>query len=56
MVVFNLFLNPPYSLYVYNKIDTINIEDVDRIAKQPDNVVIRFARNSCLKSLVVHGI
>jgi len=30
-------------LFVYNKIDTINIEDVDRIAKQKNNVVISCA-------------
>ena len=27
-------------LYVYNKIDTITIEDVDQLARQPDSIVI----------------
>lgn len=28
-------------LYVYNKIDQISIEEVDRIAHQPNSVVVR---------------
>jgi ribosome-interacting GTPase 1 len=28
-------------LYVYNKIDQISIEEVDRIARQPNSVVVR---------------
>lgn len=28
-------------LYVYNKIDTLTIEEVDSLARQPDTVVIR---------------
>lgn len=28
-------------LYVYNKIDQISIEEVDRIAKQPHSIVVR---------------
>lgn len=28
-------------LYVYNKIDQISLEEVDRLAKQPHSVVIR---------------
>lgn len=29
-------------LYVYNKIDQISIEEVDRIARQPNSVVVRY--------------
>lgn len=29
-------------LYVYNKIDQISIEEVDRIARQPHSVVVRY--------------
>jgi len=28
-------------VYVYNKIDQISIEEVDRIARQPNSVVVR---------------
>ena len=28
-------------LYVYNKIDQISIEEVDRLARQPNSVVVR---------------
>lgn len=28
-------------LYVYNKIDQISIQEVDRIARQPHSVVVR---------------
>ncbi|XP_023311944.1 developmentally-regulated GTP-binding protein 2 [Anoplophora glabripennis] len=31
-------------LYVYNKIDQISIEEVDRIARQPNSVVVRYHR------------
>jgi len=27
-------------LYAYNKIDTITIEDVDKLAREPDAIVI----------------
>lgn len=30
-------------MYVYNKIDQISIEEVDRIARQPNSVVVRYA-------------
>lgn len=29
-------------LYVYNKIDQISIEEIDRIARQPNSVVVRY--------------
>lgn len=29
-------------LYVYNKIDQISIEEVDRIARKPNSVVVRY--------------
>lgn len=38
-------------LYVYNKIDTISMEDVDRIARQPHSVVI-----SCEMELNLDGL
>ena len=38
-------------LYVYNKIDTISMEEVDRIARQPDSVVI-----SCEQELNLNGL
>lgn len=28
-------------LYVYNKIDQVSLEEVDRLARQPDSVVVR---------------
>jgi len=38
-------------LYVYNKIDTISMEEVDRIARQPHSVVI-----SCELGLNLDGL
>lgn len=32
------------ALYVYNKIDTVTLEEVNEIAHQPDSVVIRCVR------------
>lgn len=32
-------------MYVYNKIDQISIEEVDRIARQPNSVVVRYYFN-----------
>lgn len=29
-------------LYVYNKIDQISIEEVDRIARKPNSIVVRY--------------
>ena len=31
-------------LYVYNKIDQISIQEVDRIARQPNSVVVRWGK------------
>jgi len=38
-------------LYVYNKIDTISMEEVDRIAREPNSIVI-----SCEKELNLDGL
>ncbi|VDP95241.1 unnamed protein product [Trichobilharzia regenti] len=32
-------------LYVYNKIDQISLQEVDRLARQPDSVVVRAYNN-----------
>eukprot|EP01016_Furgasonia_blochmanni_P046802 TRINITY_DN679_c0_g2_i1.p1 TRINITY_DN679_c0_g2~~TRINITY_DN679_c0_g2_i1.p1 ORF type:complete len:372 (+),score=121.24 TRINITY_DN679_c0_g2_i1:166-1281(+) len=39
-------------LYVYNKIDTISIEDVDEIARKPDSVVISLSMHLHLDYLL----
>lgn len=31
-------------IYVYNKIDQISIQEVDRIAREPNSVVVRLAK------------
>lgn len=36
-------------LYVYNKIDQISIEEVDRIAKQSHSIVVRYWRNMTIR-------
>lgn len=35
-------------LYVYNKIDQISMEEVDRIARQPHSVVVRYSHKHVL--------
>ena len=43
-------------LYVYNKIDQISLEEVDRLARQPHSVVIRyFLKNLFLLFVAFYG-
>ena len=43
-------------LYVYNKIDQISLEEVDRLARQPHSVVIRyFFKNLFLLFVAFYG-
>lgn len=43
-------------LYVYNKIDQISMEEVDRIARQPHSVVVRLdvLHGLCLFNILIH--
>lgn len=43
-------------LYVYNKIDQISIEEVDRIARQPNSVVVRYIKYSFDIELLVYFV
>lgn len=40
------------ALYVYNKIDAISLEEVDRLAREPDSVVISVSHSINLDGLV----
>lgn len=40
IIIYNYVSNVLFK--VYNKIDQISIEEVDRLARQPDSVVVRY--------------
>lgn len=43
-------------VYVYNKIDVIGIDDVDRLARQPNSIVISCNLKVCVHFLNTHLI
>lgn len=40
-------------IYVYNKIDVIGIDDVDKLARQPNSVVISCNLKVCSKFVIL---
>ena len=42
-------------LQVYNKIDQVSIEEVDRLARTPNSVVVRYTFRSLIRSFSKWG-
>lgn len=42
-------------LYVYNKVDMISIEDMDKLAREPNSIVVSVHMKLNLEALLVRG-